>query len=56
MTQDELKKKIELELARNRAAVERSEAFSREFGQFAAIHTVRMEQAFRELRESVRRR
>lgn len=56
MTQEELDKKIELTLAENRAAIERADAFFREFNRLAAIHTVRTERVFRELRESVRRR
>jgi hypothetical protein len=55
MTEEE-RKKIESIKARARAAIERSEAFSREYDRLAAIHTVRTERVFRELRESVRRR
>jgi hypothetical protein len=56
MTREELDKKIELTLAQNRVAIEQSRRRSREFDQFAAIHTVRTERALRELREAFRRR
>lgn len=56
MTRDELDKKIELTLAENRAALEKSEAFARWFEREAPIHEARTNRVFRELRESVRRR
>ncbi|HWT90453.1 MAG TPA: hypothetical protein VN179_05005 [Solirubrobacterales bacterium] len=56
MAKEKLDREVELALARGRAAIERHEAFSREFDRLAAIHTVRTERVFRELRESVRRR
>ena len=56
MTKEELDKKIEVTLAENRAAIEKSEAFSRWFEREAPIRKARMDRAFRELRESVRRR
>jgi hypothetical protein len=56
MTQEELKKKIEQTRAENRAAIERSEARSREFDREAPIRAVTTELAFRRLRESARRR
>ena len=56
MTQEELDKKIELTLAENRAAIEKADAFFRWFNREAPIQKARTERAFRELRESVRRR
>jgi len=56
MTREELDKEIELTLAQNRAAIERSRSRSREFDRFVAIHTLKTEQALRELREALRRR
>lgn len=56
MTREELKKKVELQKAENRAALERADAYFRWFDREAPIHVVRTKQAFRELRESVRRR
>jgi len=55
MTQEELKKKIKQIRAENRAAVERSEARSREYDREAPIRTITTELAFRKLRESARR-
>lgn len=56
MTREELDKKIESTLANNRAVLERAEAFTRWFEREAPIREVRTKQAFRELRESMRRR
>ncbi len=56
MTREELDKKIELELARNRAAIEKADAFIREFDRFAAIHNPRTDRVLRELREASERR
>lgn len=56
MTREELDKKIERTLAENRAAIEKADAFFRWFDREAPIHEVRTERAFRELRESLRRR
>lgn len=56
MTRKELDKKLELELARNRAVIEKSEAFSRWLEREAPIHEASTERVLRELRESVRRR
>lgn len=56
MTKEEFDKKLELELARSRAAIEKADAFIRWFDREAPIHEARTERAFRELRESVRRR
>lgn len=56
MTKEEFDKELELELARSRAAIEKADAFIRWFDREAPIHEARTEQAFRELRESVRRR
>jgi hypothetical protein len=56
MTREELDRKIEATLAENRAVLERAEAFSRWFEREAPIRAARMERAFRELRESIRRR
>jgi hypothetical protein len=56
MTREELDKKIELEQARNRAAIAKADAFLRWFEREAPIHEARTERVFRELRESVRRR
>lgn len=56
MAKEKLDREVELALARGRAAIERHEAFSREFDRLAAIHTVRTERVFRELREAARRR
>lgn len=56
MTREELDRKIELTLAENRAVLERTDAHIREFNRLAAIHTVRTERVFRELREEAARR
>lgn len=56
MTREELDKKIELTLAENRAAIEKADTLIRWFNREAPIHRARTERAFRELRESVRRR
>ncbi|HXQ89113.1 MAG TPA: hypothetical protein VN733_05680 [Solirubrobacterales bacterium] len=56
MTREELDKKAELIQAQNRAALERAAAHTREFERLALIHTIRTEQAFRDLREAIRRR
>jgi hypothetical protein len=56
MTKDELDKKIDRRLAESRAVLEKTDAFFRWFDREAPIHEVKTEQAFRELRESVRRR
>jgi hypothetical protein len=55
MTREELDKKIELEQARNRAAIEKADAFLRWFDREAPIHEARTERVFRELREEARR-
>lgn len=56
VTREELDKKIELTLAESRAAIEKADAFLRWFDREAPIQEAKTEQAFRELRESVRRR
>jgi len=56
MTKEELDKKIDRRLAESRAAIERADAFFRWFDREVPIHEARTEQAFRELRESIRRR
>jgi hypothetical protein len=56
MTQEELDEKIDKTLAENRAAIEKADAFIRWFNREAPIHEARTERAFRELRESIRRR
>jgi hypothetical protein len=56
MTQEERDKKIELVLARSRAAIEKADAFSRWFNREAPIQEARMERGFRELAEQARRR
>jgi hypothetical protein len=56
MTREELDKKVEATLAANRATLERSEAYSRWFKREAPIRAASTERAFRELRESIRRR
>ena len=56
MTREELDREIEVTLARNRAALERADAHTREFERLAVIHTITTERAFRRLRESLRRR
>lgn len=56
MAREELKEKIELQQARNRAALEKADAYFRWFDREAPIHEARMERAFRELREQARRR
>ena len=55
MTQEELGKKIELERARNRAVIEKADAFFREFDRLAAIHNVSTDQLLRKLRAARRR-
>jgi hypothetical protein len=56
VTREELNKRIDETLAENRAAIERADAHFRKFRREAAIHTVRTERVFRELREAARRR
>jgi hypothetical protein len=56
VTREELKKRIEVQQARNRAVLEKADAYFRWFDREVPIHEARTEQAFRELRESVRRR
>lgn len=56
MTREELKREAEATLAKNRVALERADAHTREFEQLAVIHTITTERAFRRLRESLRRR
>lgn len=56
VTREELKKRIELEQALNRAALEKADAFFRWFDREVPIHEARTERVFRELSESVRRR
>lgn len=56
MTREELKKRIEVVQAGNRAAIERADAWLRWLDREVPIHEARTERAFRELRESVRRR
>jgi hypothetical protein len=53
---EELKKRIELVQEQNRAAIEKADAYVRWFDREVPIHEARTERAFRELRESVRRR
>jgi hypothetical protein len=55
VTREELNKRIDETLAENRAAIERADAHFRRFRREAAIHTVRTERVFRELREAARR-
>lgn len=55
MTREELDKKIELTQARNSAAIDKADAFIRDFDRFVAIHTPRTERVVRELREAIRR-
>jgi hypothetical protein len=55
MTREKLDKEIDLTLAQNRAAIERSHRRSREFDRFVAIHTVRTQRVLRELREATLR-
>ena len=55
MTREELDKKIELELARNRAAIEKADAFFREFDRLAPIHNASTDQLLRKLRAAARR-
>lgn len=55
MTQEEIDKKIELERARNRAVIERADAFFREFDRLAAIHIVTTDRLLRKLRAARRR-
>jgi hypothetical protein len=56
MTREELDKKIETTRAENRAALEKADAFIREFNRLASIHAVRTERVFRELHDAARRR
>jgi len=56
MTREELKKKIDLERIRNRAAIEKADALLRWLDREVPIHEVRTERAFRKLREEMRRR
>lgn len=56
MTREELDKKIELALAQNRAAIEKADAFIREFDRLAAIHNVTTDRLLEDLREAARRR
>jgi hypothetical protein len=56
MTREELKERIKLEQARNRTVLEQADAYLRWFDREAPIHEARTEQAFRELREFIRRR
>jgi len=56
VTREELDKKIEVTLAENRAALEKSNAFRRWFRREAPIREAETERVFRELREAVRRR
>jgi hypothetical protein len=56
MTREELEKKIDAELAENRVVLARAEAHSRWFAREAPIRAASTERAFRELRESIRRR
>jgi hypothetical protein len=56
VTREELNKQIDETLAENRAALERAGAHFRKFRREAAIHTIRTERVFRELREAARRR
>jgi hypothetical protein len=53
--EDEIKK-IALEQARNRAAIEKADAFIRELGRLVAIHTVTTDRLLEDLREAARRR
>jgi hypothetical protein len=56
MTREELDKRLELEKARNRAAIEKADAFFRWFDREAPIRKASTDRVFRELSESVRRR
>jgi len=56
MTREELNEKIRVEQTRSRAAIEKADAFLRWFDREAPIQEAKTRQAFRELRESVRRR
>lgn len=56
MTRDEREERVKLELAQTRAALEKADAFIRWLDREIPIHEARTERAFRELRESVRRR
>jgi len=55
MTQEELRKKIEVQRELNRLAIERADAHIREFRRKAAIHTVTTQRLLEDLRE-IRRR
>ena len=56
MSRKELEKKIKRTRAENKAALEKADAFIREFNRLAPIHAVKTERVFRELREAARRR
>lgn len=55
MTREELDKKIDLELALSRAAIEKADAFFREFDRLAAIHNDSTDRLLRKLRRAARR-
>ncbi len=54
MTREELNKRIDLELAQSRAAIEKADAFFREFDRLAAIHIVTTNRLLRKLRAARR--
>ncbi|HEU4738982.1 MAG TPA: hypothetical protein VFS54_07860 [Solirubrobacterales bacterium] len=56
MTDEELKKRIEVERELSRLAIERADAHVREFRQQAAIHMVTTDRLLQDLEEAVRRR
>lgn len=56
MTREELKREAEMTLAKNRVALERADAHTREFERLAVIRTITTERAFRRLREALRPR
>ena len=56
MTREELNRTIELTQARNRAAIEKADAFINEFDRLAAIHTVTTDRLLRKLRRAARSR
>ena len=56
MKREELKKKIEMTLTENRAVLQKADEYFRWFDREAPIQEVETKRAFRELRESIRRR
>jgi len=55
MTREELAKRIELTQEQNRAAIEKADAFIREFDRLAAIHNASTDRLLRKLRRAARR-